>query len=466
MNITGYHESNGFVNNSNEVSVLSPVFYVDDCINQDIKLEFAWGLISKSNSSGELSVDIWFGGDQTGQWTGIFGATGTVSSASDDTDPNILNGECGSFGQNGTLSDPDALDIGCFTASSSTFDGGSFRIRFTYKNENNTGGEGVIIDDVKITSEIQNGSCQPDYEALRSLYVTTGGDDWINNSGWTTEPFGGYDCNVCDVCNWEGITCDERGRRVTRIELPENNLVGVLPDNFDLLTELEVFSVFGNNIGGRIPSSLFDIEPLFELNLNDNNFSGQFPSNITNAKNLDAFLAANNDISDELPWNIHEMESLRLLALRGNRLFSISSALPADIGLLPNLEELDLRDNSGIFGCIPFSVRTLCDNDVFVRLSGTSAEASYNAFCENESGLCTDCNDTDGITSVLGINFTVHADISINSGRANDFEPSGVINPGQLSFFAGECITLQPGFIVEKEAQFIAEIQKCALVKP
>jgi len=68
-------------------------------------------------------------------------------------------------------------------------------------------------------------SVQPDREvelqSLQSIYAETGGEYWLDNTGWTTDQ---------DLCSWFGITCDEESY-VIEINLPSNNVKGDFPAN-------------------------------------------------------------------------------------------------------------------------------------------------------------------------------------------------------------------------------------------
>ena len=54
---------------------------------------------------------------------------------------------------------------------------------------------------------------------LVNFYYATGGDNWINNSGWLTSP----------VNEWYGVTLTDDGCGVVKIDLTQNNLIGTLP---------------------------------------------------------------------------------------------------------------------------------------------------------------------------------------------------------------------------------------------
>ena len=68
-------------------------------------------------------------------------------------------------------------------------------------------------------------------QALRDLYQATSGELWHRHLAWMgaegTE------------CRWHGVTCDETGETVVRLDLAGNGLVGALPGSLEQLTDIE-----------------------------------------------------------------------------------------------------------------------------------------------------------------------------------------------------------------------------------
>jgi len=55
-----------------------------------------------------------------------------------------------------------------------------------------------------------------DRTALIALYRGTGGDAWLQNTGW---------CTDAPLSEWHGVSVDEEGR-VVGVDLSSNSLVG------------------------------------------------------------------------------------------------------------------------------------------------------------------------------------------------------------------------------------------------
>jgi hypothetical protein len=110
---------------------------------------------------------------------------------------------------------------------------------------------------------------QPDVPAddrrvLLELYASTGGDRWLNRTGWGS---------ATSVCHWDGVSCDfidgDPGRPVVSdLNLSLNQLAGSLPPSLADLKQLRSLSVFGNKLTGNLPVGLLERWDRHELQLN------------------------------------------------------------------------------------------------------------------------------------------------------------------------------------------------------
>ncbi|HEU5289607.1 MAG TPA: T9SS type A sorting domain-containing protein [Cyclobacteriaceae bacterium] len=80
------------------------------------------------------------------------------------------------------------------------------------------------------------GNMLGDSTQLVALYNSTNGVSWTNKTNWTTSA----------VSNWYGIT--EKGGRVTRVVLPNNNVSGTVPATITTMNALKIFNVASNSI--------------------------------------------------------------------------------------------------------------------------------------------------------------------------------------------------------------------------
>ncbi len=88
--------------------------------------------------------------------------------------------------------------------------------------------------------------------ALEALYAATSGPLWIRALGWASA---GADGASPDFCGWYGVECS--GEDVIAVELPANNLVGMLPRAFFYyLPALRRLNLPGNRLVGSIPPDI------------------------------------------------------------------------------------------------------------------------------------------------------------------------------------------------------------------
>ncbi len=90
---------------------------------------------------------------------------------------------------------------------------------------------------------------EEDTQVLHLLYQSTNGGGWTNSGSWLSEePLG----------DWFGVDTDSIGR-VTALNLAENGLSGTLPDSLGGLSALRHLDISGNELEGRLPRSLLDV---------------------------------------------------------------------------------------------------------------------------------------------------------------------------------------------------------------
>jgi hypothetical protein len=107
--------------------------------------------------------------------------------------------------------------------------------------------------------------------ALVGFFAATGGERWTRRDGWGT---------AMPVCDWFGVVCDfvdgDPGRPfVTGLRLPLNNLEGRLPASLADLQRLTSLDVTSNRLSGAIPEPLLQRwdEHRLELSSEGNAFS-------------------------------------------------------------------------------------------------------------------------------------------------------------------------------------------------
>ena len=259
---------------------------------------------------------------------------------------------------------------------------------------------------------------------LAVLYFTTNGPSWNN-----------YHLNGDDVCTWNdrfgddttdtwnGVACSSFGGAITDLRFSRNNLVGPVPWELTLLTDLKVIIFDFNRLSGSIPtwiSKLTSLETfgattnrltgglpatfspsissidlsrnmftgsipkswgvsmpaLQVIDISLNTMTGPIPSTIGQLSTMIAFEANENQLSGTLPAELGQLTSLQMLSLRGNLL---TGSVASELLQMSFLETLDLSGNSFVGSW----------NETICGMSGLS---SLSADCmEVDCPCCTFC---------------------------------------------------------------------------
>ncbi len=247
--------------------------------------------------------------------------------------------------------------------------------------------------------------CHPDFDALLAMYNATDGPNWLDNTGWADGAAG----TDCDVCSWEGITCNVAGR-VIEINLPNNQLSGTLPAEMVGLTELIEIQVGNNQLTGALPdlSSIASLRSLRArlnqlsgnfpnwvaglstlewIDITDNNFNGALPD-LSAATGLVRLQIADNNFTGQLPslvgmtlleyadfgqnsfsgqmpntWSPTNLPALLSMRFGNNQ---IAGELAAELGDLPALIEIRVNNNL-LTGCYPGTYANICGFSITQR---------------------------------------------------------------------------------------------------
>ncbi|GAU14300.1 hypothetical protein TSUD_308600 [Trifolium subterraneum] len=209
------------------------------------------------------------------------------------------------------------------------------------------------------------------------------------------------------ICEFTGITCDDKGNVIsldftgwsslsgnfpsnfcsclpnlrvinigyTKFKFPINSIIncshleqlnmnhmhqsGTLPD-FSSLKSLRVLDLSYNSFTGDFPVSVFNLTTLEVLNFNENsNFNlWQLPKNFERLKNLKSMVLSTCILHGQIPPSISNITTLLDLELSGNFL---TGQIPKELGLLKNLQLLELYYNFNLVGNIPEELGNLTD---------------------------------------------------------------------------------------------------------
>lgn len=214
----------------------------------------------------------------------------------------------------------------------------------------------------------------PEYAGLHTLYNSTNGDLWTNNSGWMSG----------DACSWYGITCDQdtsptdNSSHVTEIVLDGNKLSGSISD-LTSFTGLLAFSVGSNQLNGTIPD-LSALGHLHDFNASSNRLSGTIPA-LTQLTNLQFFTVEFNQLTGPIP-SLTGLTKLSQFDVGSNQL---SGSIPSLNGLVALY--IFFADHNQLTGSIP-------------DLTGLT---NLQEFYVNSNGLTGSIPALSGLTSLQAI---------------------------------------------------------------
>uniref|UniRef100_A0A7N0T703 non-specific serine/threonine protein kinase n=1 Tax=Kalanchoe fedtschenkoi TaxID=63787 RepID=A0A7N0T703_KALFE len=165
-------------------------------------------------------------------------------------------------------------------------------------------------------------------------------------------------------CDWQGVTCGKRHKRVSRIILTEQKLGGVLPPSIGNLTFLRVLVLSHSLLHGEVPKEIGQLRRLRYINLARNFFEGQIPVELSNCSNLREMHIFDNNFSGLIPFQFGSLSKLAVLLVNGSNLVG---GMPNFLRNLSSLVAVDLRNNH-FHGEIQNSLQGL-SNLIYLSLS-------------------------------------------------------------------------------------------------
>lgn len=186
--------------------------------------------------------------------------------------------------------------------------------------------------------------------ALLVIFFATGGKTWLKKEDWVDPTL-----NECEWSSTEtSIVCQldpSKRQIVTGLDLSRNGLVGKLPPEVGLLSQLTSLKMSKNSLTGAVPTEMLSLERLKILELNTNQFTGTIATEIGRAADLSHLDLSSNQLTGSLPVEFYELGNLFWLDLSSNQ---ITGELTRDIGKLKRLSSINVRHNL-IGGTIPTS---------------------------------------------------------------------------------------------------------------
>ena len=177
------------------------------------------------------------------------------------------------------------------------------------------------------------GGNEMDYQALLAFKTKITKDPGNVLSSWNDSPY---------FCQWEGVTCSRKHRRVTVLNLLSRGLVGSLSPHIGNLSFMREIYLSNNTIGGKIFNEVGHLFRLQVLSLINNSFQGEIPANHSHCANLEHLNVSHNNLSGSIPMEFASLSKLVVFSAHKNNLMG---GIPPFIGNLSSLQVLSIAYN-------------------------------------------------------------------------------------------------------------------------
>jgi Leucine-rich repeat (LRR) protein len=191
----------------------------------------------------------------------------------------------------------------------------------------------LLLFTVKTHAATYFGGNETDHQALLAFKTKITDDPTNVFSSWN---------DSFHFCEWEGVTCGRKHRRVTVLDLQSRGLVGSLSPYIGNLSFLRKIVLFNNTIGGQIPHEIGRLFRLQELSLFNNSLGEEIPANLSYCFNLKFLRVSRNNLSGSIPRELASLSKLERLSFHANNL---GGGIPPFIGNLSSLQLLSAAHN-------------------------------------------------------------------------------------------------------------------------
>uniref|UniRef100_M4CM82 Protein kinase domain-containing protein n=1 Tax=Brassica campestris TaxID=3711 RepID=M4CM82_BRACM len=224
----------------------------------------------------------------------------------------------------------------------------------------------------------QNEAISPDGEALMSFRSVVSSADGVVGKWRPEDP---------DPCNWKGVTCDAKTKRVIALSLTHHKLIGPLPPELGKLDQLRILMLHNNNLYGSIPTALGNCTSLEEMDISNNDLTGAIPVSLGQLEKLTSFFIGNfklcgKKIDMECP---DENSSTGSRSTGGASIVMFHGDLPyASKDIIKKLEALN---EEHIIGCGGFGTvykLDMEDGNVFALKRIVKLNGGFDRFFERE----------------------------------------------------------------------------------
>ncbi|KAL7608397.1 hypothetical protein Lser_V15G11290 [Lactuca serriola] len=184
---------------------------------------------------------------------------------------------------------------------------------------------------------VSHGSNETDYQALLQF-----------KSMITNDPLSSWNTSF-HFCDWRGVSCGKRHRRVTSLSLNSRGLQGSLSPHVGNLSFLRQLDLMNNSFQGTIPNELSRLSRLNFLYLGINKFEGVIPTNLSHCSNIERLSLASNKLVGSIPKELGFLSKLTAISVQDNNL---TGGLSSFLGNITSIKVFSARNNP-LGGSIP-----------------------------------------------------------------------------------------------------------------
>ncbi|PWA72124.1 protein kinase-like domain-containing protein [Artemisia annua] len=174
---------------------------------------------------------------------------------------------------------------------------------------------------------------ETDYHALLSFKSKITHDPFSVLTSWN---------HSVHFCDWSGISCGKRHKRVTVLWLDSQGLEGSLSPHVGNLSFLRMLSLSNNSFQGTIPHELGRLSRLRFLYVDENKFSGVIPTNLSGCFKLEKLWLAYNKLAGSIPKEMGLLSKLTRLVIDDNKL---TGGIPSFLGNITSMELFSAKEN-------------------------------------------------------------------------------------------------------------------------
>lgn len=181
---------------------------------------------------------------------------------------------------------------------------------------------------------------ETDHQSLLEIKARITGDQFHFMRLWN---------ETVHYCNWTGVTCGARHRRVIGLQINGFKLKGTISPYIGNLTFLRVLMIPNNLFHNGIPQEIGRLRRLQVLDLSNNTLTGSIPSTLSSCSGLTVLTLRGNMLDGPIPESLGSFRVLQRMDFRNNNL---SGTVPPSLGSLSSLQYLYVSQNN-LSGTIP-----------------------------------------------------------------------------------------------------------------